>query len=84
MSCAAKGERPHKWDEETIMRALEMKCRLSIRQYDWLRGLLLLPCTRTLQRRLSGFCFNPGSYDCSMRMLSALLAPLPEKERLCV
>ena len=29
MSCAAKGERPHKWDEETIMRALEMKCRLS-------------------------------------------------------
>ena len=79
------GLRPCPWDEETIVKALSLRSRLSRRQYQFLRETgQPLPSLTTLNTRLQQFSVQQGSADTAAAVLQRHLRDRPVGERLCV
>lgn len=85
IQCLLFSKRPYPWKEETIIKALEFRVRLSRHQYEFLRSTgFPLPSLSTLQTWLKKFTVRPGDARSCVDMLSKFLANLPERERACI
>ncbi|KAF0297803.1 Transposable element P transposase [Amphibalanus amphitrite] len=77
--------RPCPWDEESVLRALDIRTRLSIKQYEYLRNIgFPLPGRSTLQSWMKNFVVKPGDATCATRMLTQLLDGKPDMDRACI
>ena len=79
------GSRPRPWDEESVMKGLSFRARMSRKQYNFLRDSgLPLPSVTTINARLRQFAVRQGSADTATDVLRRHLRGRPDRERLCV
>lgn len=77
--------RPCPWDDETTLRALQLRTRLSSKQYQFLRESgIPLPCNSTLKTRLKKFVLKQGDTGTIPAFLQTYLQDRPARERPCL
>ena len=84
--CLITGHRPRRWDEETILKAINIRVHGTRQQYNWMREQLgfPLPGLSTLHKWLSDLELRPDTWDQQMVLLARLMAPLSDRDRCCI
>ena len=76
---------PYKWSNQTVRHALQVKCAVGNKGYEFLRGAAYpLPSSRTLSRRIESCKFAQGIQYDIIEWLSIKLKTSTNESKMCV
>ena len=75
---------PYKWSNQTVRHALQVKCAVGNKGYEFLRNASYpLPSSRTLSRRIESCKFAPGIQYDIIEWLGIKLQSASDESKIC-